>query len=96
MSTQSRPRTEATTRTPPHDTPSPNRWKALGVLAGSVSLIVIDGTIVNVALPAIRTDLNASVSSLQWVIDIYTLVLASLLVLAVAGVDDGGSRQPLV
>ncbi len=43
-------------------------------------IVGVDGTIVNVALPTIRTDLNASISELQWSIDAYTLVLASLLI----------------
>src|SRR6202158_3096866 len=47
----------------------------------------MDATIVNVAIPAIRTELGASASQLQWVIDIYTLVLASLLLLAGATAD---------
>ncbi len=42
----------------------------------------MDATIVNVAIPSIRTDLGATASQLQWVIDVYTLVLASLLMLS--------------
>lgn len=53
----------------------------------------MDATIVNVALPAIRTEFGASVSSLQWVIDIYTLVLASLLMISGATADRYGRRR---
>ncbi len=45
----------------------------------SLLIVSMDATIVNVAIPSIRTDLGASGSQIQWVIDIYTLVLASLL-----------------
>lgn len=53
----------------------------------------MDATIVNVAIPSIRTDLGATASQLQWVIDIYTLVLASLLMLSGAMGDRFGRRR---
>src|ERR1700712_1816712 len=53
----------------------------------------MDATIVNVAIPSIRTDLQASPSQLQWVVDVYTLVLASLLMLAGATGDRFGRRR---
>ena len=53
----------------------------------------MDATIVNVAIPNIRSGLHASPSQLQWVIDIYTLVLASLLLLAGAAADRFGRRR---
>src|SRR3954452_11376141 len=53
----------------------------------------MDATIVNVAIPSIRTDLGASASQLQWVIDVYTLVLASLLLLSGATGDRVGRRR---
>src|ERR1700741_1141663 len=53
----------------------------------------MDATIVNVALPNIRADLGASASQLQWVIDIYTLALASLLLLSGAAGDRFGRRR---
>jgi EmrB/QacA subfamily drug resistance transporter len=59
----------------------------------SLLLVSIDVTIVNVALPKIQTDLHASVSGLQWVIDAYTLVLASLLMLAGSTADRLGRRR---
>lgn len=65
----------------------------LGTCCLSLLIVSMDATIVNVALPSIRTDLGASVSSLQWVIDIYTLVLASLLMLAGATADRYGRRR---
>src|SRR5690242_7211146 len=53
----------------------------------------MDATIVNVAIPNIRADLGAKASQLQWVIDIYTLVLASLLLLSGATADRFGRRR---
>src|SRR5664279_6079008 len=53
----------------------------------------MDNTIVNVALQAIHLDLHASLSDLQWTIDAYTLVLASLLILAGSTADRVGRRR---
>src|SRR5262245_6349587 len=55
------------------------RWWALGVLCVTLLIITLDNTILNVALPALTLDLNASTSQLQWIIDGYTLVFAGLL-----------------
>jgi EmrB/QacA subfamily drug resistance transporter len=57
------------------------RWWILAVLCLSVLLVVVDNTIVNVALPTISRDLNASTSALQWIVDAYTLSFAGLLLL---------------
>src|SRR3981081_2547661 len=48
----------------------------------SLLIVSMDATIVNVTIPAIRTELHASAAQLQWVINIYTLVLASILMLS--------------
>jgi len=53
----------------------------------SLFIVGLDNTIVNVALPSIRTDLHASVPELQWTVDAYTLVLASLLMLSGSTAD---------
>jgi EmrB/QacA subfamily drug resistance transporter len=55
------------------------RWAILAVLCVSVFLIVVDNTIVNVALPTLSRELDASTSELQWIVDAYTLVFAGLL-----------------
>ena len=55
------------------------RWWALAVLCMSLFVIVLDNTILNVALPALVRDVNASTSQLQWIVDGYTLVFAGLL-----------------
>jgi EmrB/QacA subfamily drug resistance transporter len=72
------------------------RWMALGVLCASLLAIVIDNTIVNVALPSLVRDLGADVSELQWVVDAYTLVFAGLLLLAGALGDRFGRRRTLL
>ena len=55
------------------------RWLVLFVLCIAVFLVVVDNTIVNVALPTISRDLHASNSSLQWIVDGYSLPFAGLL-----------------
>jgi EmrB/QacA subfamily drug resistance transporter len=59
----------------------------------SLLMVSMDNTIVNVALPSIRRELDASLSGLQWVIDAYTLVLASLLMLSGSTADRLGRRR---
>ncbi|MFC1417644.1 MFS transporter [Streptacidiphilus cavernicola] len=59
----------------------------------SLFIVGLDNTIVNVALPSIQRDLHASVSGLQWTIDAYTLVLASLLMLSGSTGDRIGRRR---
>jgi EmrB/QacA subfamily drug resistance transporter len=69
------------------------RLLVLAICSMSLLIVGLDTTIVNVALPAIRTSLHASVSGLQWTIDAYTLVLASLLMLAGSTADRIGRRR---
>ena len=59
----------------------------------SLLIVSMDATIVNVAIPNIREDLGASPSQLQWVLDVYTLMLASLLMLSGAMGDRFGRRR---
>ena len=68
-------------------------WVVLAICCMSLFIVGLDNTIVNIALPSIRVDLDASVSGLQWVLDAYTLVLASLLILAGATGDRFGRRR---
>ncbi len=69
------------------------RMLVLGICCLSLLIVGLDTTIVNVALPAIRNSLHASVSGLQWTIDAYTLVLASLLMLAGSTADRIGRKR---
>jgi EmrB/QacA subfamily drug resistance transporter len=65
----------------------------LAICCLSLLMVSMDATIVNVALPAIRRDLAASTSGLQWVIDGYTMVVAGLLMLAGSLADRFGRRR---
>ena len=65
----------------------------LAICCMSLLLIAMDVTIVNVALPDIERDLHATVAQLQWIIDAYTLVLASLLMLSGSMSDRFGRRR---
>ena len=65
----------------------------LAICCMSLFIVGIDATIVNVALPSIQRELGASVAGLQWVIDAYTLVLASFLLLAGSTADRIGRRR---
>ncbi|HEX9033317.1 MAG TPA: DHA2 family efflux MFS transporter permease subunit [Streptosporangiaceae bacterium] len=69
------------------------RLLVLGICCMSLFIVGLDVTVVNVALPSIERDLHASVSGLQWVLASYTLVLASLLVLAGSTADRVGRRR---
>ena len=57
----------------------PRRWAILGVLVVSLLIVVLDNTVLNIALPTIQQDLGASPSQLVWAIDSYILVFAALL-----------------
>jgi MFS family permease len=58
------------------------RWLALAVVCLAQLMIVLDTTIVNVALPAIQRDLNFSQANLTWVVDAFLVTFASFLLLA--------------
>ncbi len=73
---------EQTLQQDPQQTPAQsvqNRWKALGVLAAGLALIVMDGTIVGVALPTMIAALDLSLTNAQWVNAIYNVIFAALL-----------------
>jgi MFS transporter, DHA2 family, multidrug resistance protein len=71
------------------------RRLVLGVMCLSLLLIVMDNTIVNVALPTLQSDLDASTSQLQWVVDAYILVFAGLLLTMGSLGDRFGRRGAL-
>src|SRR4051812_16199388 len=58
------------------------RWAVLYVLCTGMLMIVLDATVVNVALPSIQTDLGFSPSGLAWVVNAYLIAFAGLLLLA--------------
>jgi EmrB/QacA subfamily drug resistance transporter len=71
------------------------RWWAVGVLCCSLAVIGIDNTILNVALPTLVRDLNATTADLQWIVDAYTLVFAGTLLTAGSLGDRFGRRGAL-
>jgi MFS family permease len=71
------------------------RWWILSVLCLSVLLVVVDNTIVNVALPTMSRQLAASTQDLQWIVDAYTLVFAGLLLVGGNLGDRMGRRRIL-
>jgi EmrB/QacA subfamily drug resistance transporter len=73
----------------------PRRWIVLAVMCLSLLLIVMDNTIVNVALPSLQRELGASTSQLQWIVDAYVLVFAGLLLTMGSLGDRFGRRGAL-
>ncbi|MDX3384110.1 MFS transporter [Streptomyces niveiscabiei] len=69
------------------------RLLVLAICCMSLLIVSLDNTVLNVALPSMQRDLDASTSGLQWTIDAYTLVLASLLMLAGSTADRIGRRK---
>ena len=74
----------------------PRRWLILGVLCLSLLVLVVDNTVLNVAIPTLIRDLHASNSDIQWIIDSYILVFAGLLLTAGSLSDRHGRRRGLV
>src|SRR5437588_1374142 len=68
------------------------RWTLAATILGS-SMAFIDGTVVNVALPALQSNLNATVTDVQWVVEAYTLLLAALLLLCGSLGDRFGRKK---
>lgn len=71
------------------------RWRVLAVCGLGLFMTYVDSTILTVALPAVAHEFHAQVTGLQWVLDGYQLVLASLLVLAGSTADRLGRRRVL-
>lgn len=86
---------EGVIRSSPPRTPctgSVGRWVLVATIIGS-SMVFIDGTAVNVALPVLQDDLNATVADVQWVVESYALFLAALLLVGGALGDQFGRRR---
>src|SRR5438093_10617962 len=68
------------------------KWWTLGAVCVAIFMLLLDITVVNVALPSIQRDLGSSFSDLQWVVDAYALTLAALLLTAGSLADRFGRR----
>lgn len=95
--------TEATAAPPergrtaaPPAVPDPRRWAGLAVLTASLLVVVMDMTILNVALPDLSADLRPGAVAQLWIVDSYALVLAGLLVPLSALADRWGRRRMLL
>ncbi len=73
-----------------------NPWLTLTVLAIAQFVVVLDLTIVNVALPHIQTDLHFSTSGLRWVVGAYTLLFGGFLLLGGRAADLLGRRAVFI
>ena len=75
------------------NTPDPRRWWALALLCGAFFMVILDATIVLVALPSIQADLGFSAQGLQWVLSAYALTFGGLLLLGGRAADLLGRRR---
>src|SRR5215467_6190293 len=69
-----------------------SRWTLVATILGS-SLTFIDATVVNVALPALQADLQATITDVQWVIEVYALFLGALILVGGSLGDQFGRRR---
>ncbi|GLY28566.1 MFS transporter [Kineosporia sp. NBRC 101731] len=73
--------------------PDPRRWWALGIIAIAQLMVVLDASIVNIALPSAQADLNISDANRQWVVTAYTLAFGGLLLLGGRIADYTGRKR---
>ncbi|PZG27396.1 MFS transporter, partial [Spongiactinospora gelatinilytica] len=87
-----------TVRDAPGEAPQrdPRRWLILGVLCLSLLVLVVDNTVLNLAIPALMRDLGATNGDIQWIIDAYVLVFAGLLLTSGSLSDRYGRRRFLI
>ncbi|MFD7917853.1 MFS transporter [Streptomyces sp. NPDC059740] len=74
----------------------PARWAVLGVICLAVLTVVLDNTVLNVAIPSLTTELGASTADTQWMINAYSLVQSGLLLTAGNAADRYGRKKMLV
>jgi EmrB/QacA subfamily drug resistance transporter len=79
-----------------HPSADPRRWRALVLLCAAQFMVVLDASIVNVALPSIKTALRFSEASLPWVVNAYTLTFGGFLLLGGRAADLLGPRRVLM
>lgn len=87
------PTTSAGGAQAPADEPYERRWLALGIISMTVLLVVLDATIVNIALPSVREDLGISQASQQWIVTAYTLTFGGFLLLGGRVADFWGRKR---
>jgi EmrB/QacA subfamily drug resistance transporter len=78
------------------DSTDPKRWRALAVIAVAQLMIILDATIVNIALPTAQRDLGISTADRQWVVTAYTLAFGGLLLLGGRIADYNGRKRTFI
>jgi EmrB/QacA subfamily drug resistance transporter len=78
------------------DSNDPKRWRALAVIAVAQLMIILDATIINVALPTLQRDLGVSTADRQWVVTAYTLAFGGLLLLGGRIADYNGRKRTFI
>ena len=71
--------------------PDPRRWQALALVCVAMFMTILDVSIVNVALPSIKTSLSVSDKSLQWILTAYAITFGGFLLLAGRGPTCSGA-----
>ena len=74
----------------------PNRWRTLAVIAIAQLMVVLDGSIVNIAIPNAKADLGITDANQQWIITAYTLAFGSLLLLGGRIADFIGRKKAFI
>jgi EmrB/QacA subfamily drug resistance transporter len=77
----------------PADEPYARRWLALAVIAVTVLMVILDATIVNIAMPAVALDLEIASANLQWIVTAYTLTFGGFLLLGGRIADFWGRKR---
>jgi EmrB/QacA subfamily drug resistance transporter len=88
--------TTATTASVTAVEPDPRRWKALMVIAIAQLMVVLDASIVNIALPSMQADLGISDADRQWIVTAYTLTFGSMLLLGGRIADYQGRKKVFI
>ncbi|MGW0549120.1 MFS transporter [Streptomyces altiplanensis] len=88
--------TTMTEQTPHSDQGHPRRWLILGVICLAQLVVILDNTILNVAVPTLTRDLGASAADVQWIINSYALVQSGLLLTAGGAADRYGRKKMLL
>jgi EmrB/QacA subfamily drug resistance transporter len=87
------PASPAHDSTAPAEEPYERRWLALAVIAVTVLMVILDATIVNIAMPAVAADLGIASANLQWIVTAYTLTFGGLLLLGGRIADFWGRKR---
>lgn len=91
-----KPQLDAPTHTHAHPQPHPRRWTALALICAAQFMLILDVTVVNLALPALSADLDLGRTALTWVVTAYTLCFGGLMLLGGRLADALGARRVLL